>query len=151
MKVFSIIAAVVSVMIASASPIEKRELGGILMCTGVNATGTCHYDVYELGKCHQLPKPFHTNINTFALDGEDFACYPRIYDCGGQCRSKTGCTFGLVNFDYENKYNLGAIKWDKFFRSFDCFKHERNPGPKPTVTFGEITLPTTEPTKVPSI
>lgn len=121
----------------------------ILMCTGVNATGTCHYDVYELGKCHQLHEPFHTNINTFAPNGENFACHPRIYDCGGQCRSKTGCTFGAVDFNYKNKYNLGAIKWNNYMRSFDCFEKRREPDPSSTVTFGEITLPPADPTRAP--
>lgn len=90
------------------------------MCTGVNATGTCEHKVFEMDTCHQLKEPFHENINTFAPDGEDFECFPRVNDCGGICTSPTGCTFGAVNFTYEHKYNLGAIHWDKLFRSFDC-------------------------------
>lgn len=90
------------------------------MCTGANATGTCEYKVWEMEKCHQLEAPFLANINTFAPDGEAFECYPRIGDCGSICTSPTGCTFGAVNFDYENKFNLSAIKWDKLMRSFDC-------------------------------
>ncbi|KAF7540534.1 hypothetical protein G7Z17_g12171 [Cylindrodendrum hubeiense] len=120
---FSVAIAAIAVMAASAFPIRnfhKREVGGILTCTGVNATGTCHYEVYELEKCHQLPTPFHANINTFAPDGEDFSCYPRTTDCDGICRSPTGCTFGAVDFNYEHKYDLGAINWDTLFKSFDC-------------------------------
>lgn len=120
---FSVAVATIAVMVASALPIhnfQKREVGGILTCTGVNATGTCHYEVYELDKCHQLPEPFHANINTFAPDGEAFSCYPRTTDCDGICRSPTGCTFGSVDFNYEHKYDLSAIHWNTLFKSFDC-------------------------------
>ncbi|KAM5351275.1 hypothetical protein ACJ41O_003998 [Fusarium nematophilum] len=121
MKLSFTVAAVVSALAASAWPIHhKREIGGVLMCTGVNATGTCHYQVYELEKCHQLPKPYYLNINTFAPDGENFACYPRASGCDDICKSPTGCTFGAVDFNYENKFNLGAIKWNTLFKSFDC-------------------------------
>lgn len=77
--------------------------------------------MFELSKCHQLPEPFYQNINTFAPDGEGFACYPRLGDCGSICRSPTGCTFGAVDFGYKNKYDLGEIGWDTLFQSFDCF------------------------------
>ena len=90
------------------------------MCTGVNATGTCHYEVYEMKKCHQLPEPYYKNINTFAPDGEHFACYPRASGCDDICRSPTGCTFGAVDFNYEHKYDLKAIQWNTIFKSFDC-------------------------------
>lgn len=90
------------------------------MCTGANATGTCSYDVYPLNKCNQLSAPFFENTKTFAPDGEAFQCYPRLFDCDGICKSPTGCTFGAVDFDYENKYDLGALKWDNLIRSFDC-------------------------------
>ncbi|KAL6356087.1 hypothetical protein LRP88_09675 [Fusarium phalaenopsidis] len=115
MKLSSVAASVlVSASAVSASPIHKRELGGVLMCTGANATGTCHYE----------------NVKTFAPDGENFACYPRVYDCGGICKSPTGCTFGKVDFNYEHKYNLSAIGWDTLFQSFDCFE-KRKPSPLP--------------------
>lgn len=70
--------------------------------------------------CHQLEAPFHHNVNTFAPDGEAFECFPRAGDCDAICRSPTGCTFGAVDFAYEHKYNLSAIKWDTLFSSFDC-------------------------------
>ncbi|KAH7272861.1 hypothetical protein FSOLCH5_003152 [Fusarium solani] len=131
MKLSSVAASVlVSASAVSASPIHKRELGGVLMCTGANATGTCHYEVYKLEKCHQLPPPFYKNVKTFAPDGENFACYPRVYDCGGICKSPTGCTFGKVDFNYEHKYNISAIGWDTLFQSFDCFE-KRKPSPLP--------------------
>jgi len=120
--------------------VQKRELGGVsalpdnytsltvqiqvLMCTGANATGTCSYDVYPLNKCNQLSAPFLENTKTFAPDGEAFQCYPRLFDCDGICKSPTGCTFGAVDFDYENKYNLGALKWDTLIRSFDCIAQD---------------------------
>jgi hypothetical protein len=94
------------------------------MCTGANATGTCEHKVYKLDTCHQLKEPFLENVKTFAPDGEDFRCFPRLSDCGGPCTSPTGCTFGAVTFDYENKYNLSAIQWDNLFRSFDCVLNE---------------------------
>ncbi|KAF7562009.1 hypothetical protein G7046_g2137 [Stylonectria norvegica] len=114
------VAAVVSALLATASPIHKRELGGILMCTGANATGTCQHKVYNMTTCHDLSAPYLQNIKTFAPDGEAFACYPRLTKCDGICMSPTGCTFGAVNFTYEHKYDLSAIKWDKLFKSFDC-------------------------------
>lgn len=92
----------------------------VLLCTGANATGTCTHQVYEMETCYQLEEPFYENVNTFALDGEAFLCWPRLYDCGEICKSPTGCTFGSVDFDYENKFNLGAIQWDVLFKSFDC-------------------------------
>lgn len=116
----STIAALASAAAVSASPIEKRQVGGVLLCTGVNATGTCKYQVYPLNQCQQLEKPFYQNTNTFAVDGEDFECYPRLVDCGVICKSPTGCTFGAVDFNYEHKWNLSAISWDKYITSFDC-------------------------------
>ncbi|KAK2608779.1 hypothetical protein QQS21_002636 [Conoideocrella luteorostrata] len=126
MKVSFISAAIASAAAVSASPIEKREVGGILLCTGANATGTCNYQVYPLNTCQQLKAPFYQNTNTFAVDGEDFFCFPRLYDCGGICTSPTGCTFGSVDFNYEHKYNLSAIGWDKYIMSFDCQLKRKN-------------------------
>lgn len=121
MRFFAItVAIVVSAIIGSSAPIEKREVGGILLCTGANATGTCIHGVYPMKACHQLPAPFFENINTFAPDGEDFACYPRVTACDEICMSPTGCTFGAVDFNYEHKFNLSAINWNNLFRSFDC-------------------------------
>ncbi|EHK41434.1 hypothetical protein TRIATDRAFT_259330 [Trichoderma atroviride IMI 206040] len=100
--------------------IESNLYSQVLLCTGANATGTCSYSVYELKTCHQLPAPFHHNTSTFAPDGEDFECFPRIGDCGSICTSPTGCTFGAVDFSYKNKFNLGAIKWNTLISSFDC-------------------------------
>ncbi|KAJ9149675.1 hypothetical protein NKR19_g5541 [Coniochaeta hoffmannii] len=106
--------------LAAASPIEKREVGGILICTGPNATGTCTHEVYELDKCHNMTVGYANNASTFAPDGEAFLCYPYIMPCGGICTSPTGCTFGAVSFDYEHKYNLSAIGWDHYIASFEC-------------------------------
>ncbi|QPH02252.1 hypothetical protein C2857_006461 [Epichloe festucae Fl1] len=116
----STIAALASAAAVSATPIEKREVGGVLLCTGVNATGACKHQVYPLNQCQQLEKPFYQNTSTFAVDGEDFECNPRLVDCGVICTSPTGCTFGAVDFNYKNKWNLGAIGWDKYITSFDC-------------------------------
>ncbi|KAF5018511.1 hypothetical protein F66182_9516 [Fusarium sp. NRRL 66182] len=120
MKLSIALTAIFSATCISASPLHKREIGGVLICTGANATGTCSHKVYELEKCHQLPKPFYQNISTFAPDGEAFDCFPRTTGCKDICKSPTGCTFGAVDFDYENKFNLTAIKWNNLFSSFDC-------------------------------
>ncbi|KZZ95893.1 hypothetical protein AAL_04189 [Moelleriella libera RCEF 2490] len=105
-----------------AGALEKRQVGGVLICNGANATGPCKYDVYALDACQQLSPPYHQNTSTFAPDGDDFSCFPRTYDCGAICTSPTGCTFGAVDFSYEHKYDLRAIQWDTLIRSFDCHK-----------------------------
>lgn len=92
------------------------------MCTGANATGKCRYQVYAMDTCHQLEKPWYRNVKTFAPDGDAFACYPRVTNCGDVCFSPTGCTFGAVDFGYHNKYDLGAIQWDTLLSSFSCFQ-----------------------------
>ncbi|KAG8665609.1 hypothetical protein FPOAC1_010408 [Fusarium poae] len=103
MKFSIAITTLASAMSISASPLSflrKREFGGVLLCTGANSTGTCSYDVYELDKCHQLKAPFYQNTSTFSPDGEEFYCYP--------------------HYNYENKNNLTAIKWNTIISSFDC-------------------------------
>lgn len=120
MKSSSLLSTILLATASSASPFGKREVGGVLICTGANATGQCSHQVYTMEECHQLPAPYYQNTNTFAPDGEAFSCFPRVYDCGGICKSPTGCTFGGVDFAYENKYNLGAIQWDTLIKSFDC-------------------------------
>lgn len=92
----------------------------VLLCTGANSTGTCSYEVYELDKCHQLKEPFYHNTTTFSPDGEEFYCYPRTTSCTDSCRSPTGCTFGSVDYNYENKNNLTVIGWNDIISSFDC-------------------------------
>ncbi|KAF4457470.1 SSCRP protein [Fusarium austroafricanum] len=121
MKLSAVITFIVSAMSISASPIlKKREIGGVLMCTGANSTGFCDYQVFKLKKCHQLPKPLYHNITTFAPDGEDFECFPRTTNCKDICKSPTGCTFGAVDHNYPHKENLTAIEWNTLFSSFDC-------------------------------
>ncbi|KAM0196573.1 hypothetical protein ACHAPA_001557 [Fusarium lateritium] len=106
--------------IPEAPPLYKRQIGGVLICTGANQTGDCTHEVYKLEKCHQLKKPFLFNVSTFAPDGESFECFPRTTGCNDTCRSPTGCTFGPVDFNYEHKDNLTAIQWNTLFNSFDC-------------------------------
>ncbi|QUC19281.1 uncharacterized protein UV8b_03522 [Ustilaginoidea virens] len=113
-------AALASAAAVAASPAAKRAVGGVLLCTGPNSTGLCEHQVYALDRCQQLPPPFRRNTSTFAVDGEDFFCFPRVYDCGQICTSPTGCTFGQVDFGYEHKYDLGAIGWNTLIQSFDC-------------------------------
>ncbi|RKU41025.1 hypothetical protein DL546_002237 [Coniochaeta pulveracea] len=104
----------------TAQPVQKRELGGILICNGPNATGNCTHEVYTLDTCHNLTTEYSQKTNTFAPDGEAFLCYPHPAPCGSICMSPTGCTFGAVSFDYEHKYNLSAIGWDHLIASFEC-------------------------------
>jgi hypothetical protein len=146
---FPLLIVAMMAFLASATPVhQRRELGGVslrvplicgtqplmtsmltksqvLLCTGANSTGTCSHVVAPLSsvgnvKCQQLEKPYFKNTATFAPDGEEFECFPRLYSCGEICRSPTGCTFGAVDFKYENKYDLGRIGWDSLIQSFDC-------------------------------
>lgn len=41
-------------------------------------------------------------------------------ECGGICMSPTGCTMGAVSSDYEHKYNLTEVGWNKYITSFEC-------------------------------
>ncbi|RCI14634.1 hypothetical protein L249_6418 [Ophiocordyceps polyrhachis-furcata BCC 54312] len=120
MKVSSALTVVSAAALASGSPVEKRAIGGVLLCTGPNSTGICDYKVYELNKCHQLSAPFHHNTSTFAPDGEAFSCFPRVTDCSAICMSPTGCTFGAVSFHSPLKEDLGKIQWNTLISSFDC-------------------------------
>ncbi|KAI0166243.1 hypothetical protein GGR57DRAFT_496516 [Xylariaceae sp. FL1272] len=104
--------------------IEKRAMGGVLICTGANATGDCVYQDYTLEDCHDLPADFVRNTNTFAPDGDDFYCWPRVSSCSDICKSPTGCTFGTsFYFDNPHKFNLHSVSWDKSLASFDCHKN----------------------------
>ncbi|KAG5987411.1 hypothetical protein E4U43_005083 [Claviceps pusilla] len=120
MKFSSVAAALASAAAVIASPVEKRQVGGVLLCTGVHGTGTCKYQVYPLNQCQQLPAPFYQNTRTFAVDDGDFECTPRLTNCGDICMSPTGCTFGAVDSNYQNKWDLGVIGWNTYITSFDC-------------------------------
>ncbi|KAJ6446639.1 hypothetical protein O9K51_01412 [Purpureocillium lavendulum] len=120
MKFSTIIAAVASGAVVAASPVDRRQVGGVLLCTGPEATGTCQHMVAPMGQCQQLSAPFYQNTTTFAPDGEYFSCFPSAVDCGGKCTSPTGCTAGGIDYDYENKYDLSEIGWHKIMASFVC-------------------------------
>lgn len=109
-------------VLASAAPIEQREVGGVLICNGANATGECEYRAYELETCYDLAAPLYQNSSTFAPDGDGFFCYPYATSCDGICTSPTGCTMGAVSFDYEHKFDLGAVGWDKGISSLTCHR-----------------------------
>lgn len=108
--------------LAQASPVLQRRdaVGGVLICSDANGQGQCQYSVYELETCYDLPPPLLNNAATFAPDDAPFYCYPYLTKCGGICTSPTGCTFGAVSYDYENKYNLTKIGWNKYITSFEC-------------------------------
>ncbi|KAK3900912.1 hypothetical protein C8A05DRAFT_16842 [Staphylotrichum tortipilum] len=108
--------------LAWASPIalERRELGGVLICTDPNAQGHCEYAVYRLDTCYNLPPALINNAATFAPDGEAFFCNPYIMKCDDICKSPQGCTMGPVSFDYPHKFNLTAVGWNHYITSFDC-------------------------------
>ncbi|KAI2613032.1 uncharacterized protein GGS25DRAFT_147201 [Hypoxylon fragiforme] len=101
-------------------PLAKREIGGILICNGANATGACHYEVYSLEVCHNMPDGFSGNTKTFAPDGDNFYCWPRVGQCEEICTSPTGCTFGAVDFNTPVKWDLSTIQWDHLLESFSC-------------------------------
>ncbi|KAI1361556.1 hypothetical protein F5Y08DRAFT_314310 [Xylaria arbuscula] len=104
--------------------IEKRAVGGVLLCQGANATGACYYEAYTLDECHDVPADLYHNTRTFAPDGDDFYCWPRVSSCSDICKSPTGCTFGgAFYFDNPNKYDLTKISWDASLASFDCHKN----------------------------
>ncbi|CEJ93615.1 hypothetical protein VHEMI09193 [[Torrubiella] hemipterigena] len=105
---------------AGLAAVAAAELGGVLLCTGANQTGICQYKVVPFEECIQVPQIFYTNTRTFAPDGEEFYCYPRVTNCGDPCNLPTGCTSGYVDFAYQHKYNLTAVGWDRLVRSFDC-------------------------------
>ncbi|KAJ2976184.1 hypothetical protein NUW58_g8152 [Xylaria curta] len=88
-------------------------------------TQICHYETYTLDECHEVPKEFWQNTRTFAPDGDDFYCWPRVGRCADICTSPTGCTFGgAFYFDNPNKYDLAKISWEKSLVSFDCHKNK---------------------------
>ncbi|KAK6842296.1 hypothetical protein PG990_005759 [Apiospora arundinis] len=122
-----VLAALVSVAsFSSAAPTQqlaKRELGGVLICQGVNATGPCHYEVYSMQDCHDLPDNLSGNAATFAPDGDSFYCYPRVGHCSDICTSPTGCTFGAVNFSSPVKYDLTSIQWNTLIQAFHCYEN----------------------------
>lgn len=49
-------------------------------------------------------------------------------ECGGICRSPTGCTLGSVSFDYPHKFNLTAVGWNKYITSFECHLNQTQAG-----------------------
>ncbi|KAK4171860.1 hypothetical protein QBC36DRAFT_86647 [Triangularia setosa] len=102
------------------SKLARRTIGGVLICTGPNATGRCDHETYELKKCYNLPDGLRNNAATFAPDADDFFCYPYLKVCGGICTSPEGCTMGPVDSDYPHRYNLTAVGWNEFITSFDC-------------------------------
>ncbi|KAJ9152153.1 hypothetical protein NKR23_g2907 [Pleurostoma richardsiae] len=121
MQFSAYVTVIVAACLAAASPIHhKRAVGGILMCTGANQTGTCSYNVYPVDTCINMTAPYYQNAATFAPDGEEFYCYPYIMPCGGICTSPTGCTFGAVSYNSTRKENLTSIGWNKYISSFEC-------------------------------
>ncbi|KAK4151776.1 hypothetical protein C8A00DRAFT_16867 [Chaetomidium leptoderma] len=111
--------------LAQTSPVpsgDRHELGGVLICNDPNGQGHCEYAVYELEKCYNLPPALINNAATFAPDDAAFYCYPYIMECGGICRSPSGCTLGSVSFDYEHKFNLTEIGWNEYITSFECHR-----------------------------
>ncbi|KAG6039940.1 hypothetical protein E4U19_002235 [Claviceps sp. Clav32 group G5] len=123
MKLACVVAVLASAAAArSVPPHEERgEVGAsILLCTGDNASGSCTRRDYPLGQCQQLTTDLYQNTRTFAVESHDVECMPRLVNCDGACMSPTGCTFGAVDDNYKHKWDLRAIGWDKYIRSFDC-------------------------------
>lgn len=110
-----------SAVMMAAKPVEKRHIGGVLICTGAHATGNCTYGVYNLDRCYNMTATYMQNAATFAPDGEEFYCYPYIQPCGGICTSPEGCTAGAVSYNSTSRFNLTALGgWDHYISSFEC-------------------------------
>ncbi|KAI2630781.1 hypothetical protein GGR54DRAFT_635387 [Hypoxylon sp. NC1633] len=147
--IVSLVAAATCVSARGRPPLAKRDVGGILICNGANATGACHYEVYSLTDCHNMPDGFSGNTKTFAPDGDSFFCWPTVYvmtlpssfynasvpprilanteyrgQCEETCTSPTGCTFGAVDFYSPVKWDLSTIQWDQLIESFNCHLNE---------------------------
>lgn len=118
-----LLATAVSISALPAAGVVKRELGGVLICQGANATGACHYEQYSLDECHDLPTEMSANASTFAPDGDNFYCYPTAGNCSQICTSPTGCTFGAVTFSSPEKYDLGLKNWTNLIGSFTCHEN----------------------------
>ncbi|KAH9898948.1 hypothetical protein F4778DRAFT_178343 [Xylariomycetidae sp. FL2044] len=119
----TIISLVIAATWATAFPrrhMAKREVGGVTICSGANATGTCHYEVYSMNECHDLPAELSGDARTFAPDNSGFFCYPHVGSCADICTSPTGCTFGAVDYYNPVKSDLATIQWDHLIQSFDC-------------------------------
>ncbi|KAJ0109216.1 hypothetical protein J7T55_009547 [Diaporthe amygdali] len=121
MKFFACLIILTIAAISAAKPVEKRQMGGVLICNGANATGDCSYQVYELDSCHNMTSQFSNNAATFAPDDDDFHCFPYLMACGGICTSPTGCSPGAISYDTPEKFNLTALSgWDHLISSFEC-------------------------------
>lgn len=107
--------------------LPKREVGGVLICRGANATGLCSYQTYVLETCQDLPADLSRDAATFAPDGDGFYCFPRAGSCEETCTSPTGCTFGAVDFYNPVKYDLSSVRWQNLIGSFDCHLNETSP------------------------
>ncbi|CAN8097383.1 unnamed protein product [Discula destructiva] len=111
-----------AVLSTTGKPVAKRQLGGVLLCTGAQATGNCTHQVVPLGVCTDLAAPYLQNTATFAPDGEAQYCYPYLYPCDGICTSPEGCTYGAVTYNTTAKWDLTAAGgWNRLIESFQCY------------------------------
>ncbi|KAJ4411730.1 hypothetical protein N0V82_008914 [Gnomoniopsis sp. IMI 355080] len=123
MQFLVFLTALATASLSTAKPIEKRQLGGVLLCTGAQSTGECTHQVVSFGTCTNLTAPYLTNTSTFAPDGEEQYCYPYLYPCGGICKSPEGCTLGAVSYNSTAKTNLAAAGgWNELIESFECYQ-----------------------------
>ncbi|KAI5864505.1 hypothetical protein GGS23DRAFT_449765 [Durotheca rogersii] len=121
MKLLSAVTGIIATAsCVAAHPVEKREVGGILICQGAYGTGPCHHEVYAMRTCYELPEGFAQDTKTFAPDDDSFFCWPRAGTCADICRSPTGCTFDILSFYNPAIWDLSTIKWDTILGSFNC-------------------------------
>ncbi|KAF3769822.1 hypothetical protein M406DRAFT_320071 [Cryphonectria parasitica EP155] len=121
MHFFAYMTVLMTAVLSVATPILKRQVGGVLICNGINATGECTHLVAEVGQCTNLTAPYYQNTSTFAPDGEEFYCYPYLFSCGGICKSPEGCTYGAVSYNTTAKTNFTAGGWNNLIESFTCY------------------------------
>ncbi|ROW04645.1 hypothetical protein VPNG_07427 [Cytospora leucostoma] len=122
MRSLALLTILTSALIAViATPLQRRQIGGVLICNGAHATGNCTYQVYRLDTCHNLTAAYYRDAATFAPDGEEFYCYPYIQPCGGVCTSPEGCTAGALSYNTTDRFNLTALGgWDRYIAAFEC-------------------------------
>ncbi|KAI5816157.1 hypothetical protein BZA77DRAFT_293573 [Pyronema omphalodes] len=58
-------------------PFYRGNPGGVYYCDDIYWEKTCHYDVYELWKCHDLPDEWNDTISSF---GPDRGTYCFVYE-----------------------------------------------------------------------
>lgn len=65
-------------LISSRADARALTVPQLYLCTDVNFTGTCHYEVYTLDVCHALESPFRYTVSSIGPD-EHTLCQVYMY------------------------------------------------------------------------